>query len=294
MTSPGRRGWKAPAQGWRAPAAGPVVKYFVVAFFAFFAASPFAWAVITMFKQDRDLYVARNDPFIFNRPPTFKHVDLLFSKTMFVHFSENTFFVGAFVVLITLLLSVPAAYSLARLTGRLGEHFGILIFLVYLIPPTLLFIPLSRLVAGVGLQDSLWSLVLVYPTFTVPFCTWLLMGFLKSLPRDIEEQAMVDGQSRLGALVRVVLPLAVPGLVTVVLFAFTLTLQEFIYSLAFISTSSHKTIGVGVTTELIRGDVFFWQSLMAGAVIVAIPLALIYNVFLNRLVAGLTLGAVKT
>lgn len=267
--------------------------YAVVAFFVVFAAFPFFWMLITMFKRDGDLYTPANNPFVFNDPPTLDHLDLLFNETMYRTFLLNTFFVGAIVVGITLVAAVPAAYSLARLAGRWGEQLGIGIFLVYLVPPTLLFIPLSRVVANLGLQDSLWSLVLVYPTFTIPFCTWLLMGFFKSIPRDIEEQALVDGYSRLGAFLKTVVPLAVPGILTVVVFAFALTMHEFIYALAFISTSAQKTVSVGVPTELVRGDVFFWQSLMAGAVIVAIPVAIVYSFFLDRFVAGFALGAVK-
>jgi multiple sugar transport system permease protein len=197
------------------------------------------------------------------------------------------------VVLVTLIGAVPAAYSLSRLAGRWGEGLGIAIFLVYLVPPTLLFIPLSRVVADLGLRNTWWAMVLVYPTFTIPFCTWLLMGFFKSIPRDIEEQAMIDGYSRLGAIWRTVLPVSVPGLLTVVVFSFALTMHEFVYALAFVTSSHQKTISIGVTTELIRGDVFFWQSLMAAAAIVAIPIALLYNLFLDRFIAGFTLGAVK-
>ena len=197
------------------------------------------------------------------------------------------------VVLITLIGAVPAAYSLSRLAGKWGEGLGIAIFLVYLVPPTLLFIPLSRVVADLGLRNTWWAMVLVYPTFTIPFCTWLLMGFFKSIPRDIEEQAMIDGYSRLGAIWRAVLPVSIPGMLTVVVFSFALTMHEFVYALAFVTSSQQKTISIGVTTELIRGDVFFWQSLMAAAAIVAIPIALLYNLFLDRFIAGFTLGAVK-
>lgn len=268
--------------------------YGVVSLFALFSAFPFFWGLVTMFKRSQDLYNPRNNPFAFGAGgSTLEHVQLLFQETKFVTFAVNSLFVGVVVVAITLALALPAAYSLARLAGRWGEGLGITIFLVYLVPPTLLFIPLSRVVADLGLQDSRWSLVLVYPTFTVPFCTWLLMGFLKSIPRDIEEQALIDGYSRVGAVVRTVLPLALPGILTVVIFSFTLTLHEFVYALAFVSTSSEKTISVGVPTELVRDDVLFWQSLMAAAMIVAIPVALVYNLFLDRFVAGLTLGAVK-
>ncbi len=267
----------------------------VVTVFTIFAAFPFYWMLLTSFKSDRDLYILslKQNPLLFNDLPTFANFDLLFNQTNYSQFVANSLLIGAVVVLITLLTAVPAAYSLARLTGRWGEWLGIGIFMVYLIPPTLLFIPLARVVSLLRLQESLWSLVVLYPTFTIPFCTWLLMGFIKALPREVEEQAMVDGCSRLGALVRVVMPLALPGILTVIVFAFMLTMHEFIYALAFVSASSQKTISVGVTTELIRGDVYFWQALMAGAIIVALPVALIYNFFLDRFVAGFTLGAVK-
>ena len=160
-------------------------------------------------------------------------------------------------------------------------------------PSTLLFIPFSRLVAILGLQNSLWSLVLVYPTFTVPFCTWLLMGFFKSLPKEVEESAMVDGCSRLGAMWRMVLPLSIPGLLTVVIFALTLVFQEFVYSLTFISSNERMTVSVGVPVALIRGDVYYWGSLMAACLITSVPIAILYNLFLDRFIAGFTVGAVK-
>src|SRR5262249_46686501 len=233
------------------------------------------------------------NPLVFNDVPTLKNFNLLFNETNYTQFLGNSLLIGALVVLITLITAVPASYSLARLTGRWSEWLGIGIFMVYLIPPTLLFIPLARVVSVLHLQDSLWALVLIYPTFTIPFCTWLLMGFMKTMPKEVEEQALVDGCDRIGALIRVVVPLALPGILTVIVFAFMLTMHEFIYALAFVSSSSQKTISIGVTTELIRGDVYFWQSLMAGAIIVAIPVALLYNFFLDRFVEGFTLGAVK-
>ncbi len=267
----------------------------VVTFFTIFAAFPFYWMLLTSFKTDRDLYIRSlvQNPLVFNDLPTLKNYDLLFNETNYPQFVANSLLIGALVVLITLVAAVPAAYSLARLTGRWGEWLGIGIFMVYLIPPTLLFIPLAHVVTLLRLQDTIWALVLLYPTFTIPFCTWLLMGFIKALPKEVEEQAMVDGCSRMGALVRIVMPLALPGILTVIVFAFMLTMHEFIYALAFVSASSQKTISVGVTTELIRGDVYFWQALMAGAILVAIPVALLYNFFLDRFVAGFTLGAVK-
>ena len=265
--------------------------------FTMFAAFPFYWMVVTTFKQNGDLYVGAtntsHNPFLFNLPPTLDHLRILFGRTLYLTWLMNTFFVGVIVVTITLALTVPAGYSLARLTGRWGERLSIGIFLTYLVPSTLLFIPFSRLVSVLRLQNSLWSLILVYPTFTVPFCTWLLMGFFKSLPKEIEESAMVDGCSRVGAICRIVLPLSVPGLLTVVIFALTLVFQEFVYSLTFISSVQRMTVSVGVPVALIRGDVYYWGSLMAACLITSVPIAVLYNFFLDRFIAGFTVGAVK-
>ena len=277
---------------WR-HVAGRGVLYATALFFALFAALPFAWMILTIFKQNSDLYDPNNNPFLYNDPPTLDYIPYLWEKAQYLTCVRNTVLVSVLVVIITLIGAVPAAYSLTRLAGRWGEGLGMLIFLVYLVPPTLLFIPLSRVVADLGLRNTWWAMVLVYPSFTIPFCTWLLMGFFKSIPKDIEEQAMIDGYSRLGAIWRTVLPVSIPGLLTVIVFSFALTMHEFVYALAFVTSSDQKTISIGVTTELIRGDVFFWQSLMAAAALVAIPVALIYNVFLDRFIAGFTLGAVK-
>ena len=267
--------------------------YGVVSLYVIFTALPFYWMVITAFRSDLEFYSADFNPFWYNKSPTTSHITYLFEHTQFLTFVKNSLEIGIVVVAITIVTAVPAAYSLARLARRWGERLSIGIFMVYLIPPTLLFIPMSRVVAFLGLQDSKWALVVVYPTFTIPFCIWLLSSFMKSIPRDIEEQALIDGYSRVGALVRVVMPLSIPGILTVVVFAFMLSLHEFIYALAFVSFSSQKPISVGVPTELVLGDVFFWQSLMAAAVIVAIPVALVYNFFLDRFISGFTLGAVK-
>jgi multiple sugar transport system permease protein len=267
--------------------------YGTVACFCLFSAFPFLIMAITTFKQDKDLYRPQNNPFIYNFPPTLDHLKFLFTETNYTIFLKNSLVVGVIVVIITLIIAVPAGYSLARLAGQWGERAGIAMFLVYLVPPTLLFIPLFRMVVALGLNDTIWSLIVVYPTISIPFSTWLLMGFFKSIPQDLEEAAMVDGYSRLEAFLRVVMPLSLSGVIAVVVFTFTLTLHEFIYALTFVSSSSQKTISVGVPIELIRGDVFFWQSLLAAAVIVAIPVGIVYNLFLDRLVAGFTGGAVK-
>jgi multiple sugar transport system permease protein len=269
----------------------------VVLAFTTFAVFPFYWMLITTFKQNSDLYVGATDtahnPFIFNAAPTLEHLRILFGRTYFPVWLANTLGVGIIVVGITLLLAVPAGYSLARLTGRWGERLAIGIFLTYLVPATLLFIPFSRLVALMGLQNTRLSLIIIYPTFTVPFCTWLLMGFFKSLPKEVEESAMVDGCSRVGAIWRMVLPLSVPGILTVVIFALTLCIQEFVYSLTFITSVERMTVSVGVPVALIRGDVYYWGSLMAACLVTSVPLAIVYNFFLDRFIAGFTVGAVK-
>ena len=267
--------------------------YAAVVVLVTFAAFPFYWMLITTFKTDGDLYNLKSNPYWFNAAPTLEHVKYLFEETLFVQWIGNTVLIGVCVVAITLVVALPAGYSLARMPGRSAESLGIGIFLTYLVPPTLLFLPLSRVVATLGLQDTLWSLVLVYPTFTIPFCTWLFMGFFKSVPREIEEAAVVDGCTVMGAFVKTVLPLSVPGILTVVIFAFTLTMQEFVYALTFISSSDEKPVTLGVATDLIRGDVFYWGELMGAALIASVPVAIAYNLFLDRFIAGITGGAVK-
>lgn len=265
----------------------------LLAAFVAFSAFPFYWMLITTFKETNDLIATTNNPFLFNRPPTLEHLRVLLGDTQFLVWVGNTTLVGISVVVITLLLAVPAGYALARLAGRWGHSLAIGIFLTYLIPPTILFIPFSRIVGALGLQDSLWSLVLVYPSFTVPFCTWLLMGFFKAIPRDMEEAAMIDGCSRFGAFLKVAVPICSAGILTTVIFTFTLVLQEFVYGLTFITSSSQYTVSVGVPTFLVRGDVYFWGSLMGACLIVSIPIAVLFNLFVDRFVAGFTVGAIK-
>ncbi len=281
------------ARAARRHAAGRVGLYAAAIATALVAALPFLWGTITALKQDADLYNVENAPFQFNLDPTWEHVAYLFEETQFLTFAWNTLWVGLVVVAITLAVSLPAAYSLGRLNMPWAGPLGIAIFFVYLVPPTLLFISLSRVVSSSGLQDSTWSLVLIYPTITIPVSVWLLTGFMKAIPRDVEEQAMVDGHSRAGAFARIVVPLALPGIVAVIIFAFTLTAHEFIYALAFISPSASKTISIGVPTQLIRGDVFFWQSLQAAGILVAVPIAFAFNLMLERFITGFTMGAVK-
>ncbi len=269
------------------------VQAMVLTIFTTLLAFPFFWMAVATFKQNLDLYATDNNPFLFNLPPTLEHLRYLFGQTDYVQWLINTTWVGVAVVIITLLLALPAAYALARLTGNWGERLGIGIFLTYLVPPTLLFIPLSRVVAILGLQDSLWSLVLVYPSITVPFSIWLLMGFFKSIPRELEDAAMVDGLTRFGAFIKLVIPISISGILTVVIFTFTLVTQEFVYAVTFISPKSKQMVGVGVPNFLVLGDVYYWGALMAACLIASLPVAFLYNLFLDRFIAGFTVGAVK-
>jgi multiple sugar transport system permease protein len=281
-----------------------VTTYLVVVPFAIFLGFPFFFALVTTFKTNLDLANIEHPPYLYNdlqghfhwdfwNYATTDHVRFLFEDTNYPKWLLNTLLVGAAVVAITLLLAMPAGYALARLAGPWGQSAGVGIFLVYLIPPTLLFLPLSRLVTQLDLKDSLWALILVYPSFTVPFSTWLLMGFFKTIPQELEDAALIDGASRLKALYLIVLPISLPGILTVVIFAFSLCVNEFIYAFTFISSSEQRTVSAGIPNDLIRGDVFFWQSLMAAVLIPTIPLALLYNAFLDRFIKGFTGGAFR-
>src|SRR6185437_7439239 len=253
-------------------------------------AFPFAWMAITSLKNQAQVY----DPTkVWSFHPTLAAYGYLFHHTDYLRWLRNSAFVGLVVVLITLAVALPAGYALARLAGRIGRGLGVAIFLTYLVPPTLLFLPLSRLVSELHLSDRLWALILIYPSFTIPFAIWLLMGFFKTIPQELEDAALVDGCSRLQALVRIVFPISVPGILTVVIFTFSLVVNEFVYAITFISSSTNRTLTVGVPTDLIRGDLFNWPGIMAAILIPSIPLALVYNAFLNRFIAGFTGGAFR-
>jgi multiple sugar transport system permease protein len=254
---------------------------------------PVYWMAITAFKTNSDLINPRVFPFWFHEPATLQHFTYLFHNTYYGSWIYNTMVIAFWVSVITLVVAVPAGYALARLGLPGAENMGIGIFLGYLIPPVLLFIPLSRVVSISHLIETKWALVLVYPTFTIPYCTWLLSGFFKTVPAEIEEAALVDGCGRWAALLRVVLPVSLAGILTAVIFAFTLSMQDFLYSLVFVSVSDQKPVPLGVATDLIRGDVYFWGSLMAGALLVGIPVAILYSFFLDQFISGITSAAVK-
>ena len=261
--------------------------------FVFFALFPFYYMVITSLKNDAELYNLKAVPFLIETGVITDHYHYLFFKTDFWTWMKNSLIISVISTGASLVIATLAGYSLARLRFRGVNSFGTAVFITYLVPPTLLFLPLSQVVVWLGISDSIWALIVTYPTFLVPFSTWLLMGYFRTIPREVEECALVDGASRMQTLVRIVLPMAIPGIVCVTLFGFTLTWNEFTYALTFVSQTANKTAVVGVTADLIRGDIYYWGSLMAGAVVASLPIVVIYVWFLDYYVSGLTAGAVK-
>jgi len=253
---------------------------------------PFYWMLITSLKTDRELIDLSGLPFwVFE--PTLEHYQYLFAETGFLRWALNTLTISVVATAISLACSILAGYALARLRFRGAGAMAGAVFITYLVPQTLLFVPLLEIVRQLGLSNTLWSMILTYPTILIPFSTWLLMGYFRSIPRELEESALIDGASRLRAMAQIVLPLAMPGILSAGIFAFTLSWNEFIYALVFTNSTDIKTIPVGVVTELVKGDVYFWGSLMAGALLGSVPVALIYSFFVDRYVSGLTAGAVK-
>jgi multiple sugar transport system permease protein len=263
----------------------PLVLYLVFLLF------PFYWMANTVFKSDIELYDLALNP-LYIHSPTFDNVAHLFTKTIFLRWMWNTFFVAILATIISLAASLLAAYAIQRLQFKTSGPTGVAIFLGYLVPQTILFIPLAHIIFKLRLWDSLWSLILTYPTFLIPFCTWLLMGYFKSIPKEMEECAMIDGTSRINIFRKIILPLCLPGILSAGIFCFTLSWNEFIYALAFISATTSKTVPIGLVTELVRGDVYHWGPLMAGALCASVPVALVYSFFVEHYVAGMT-GALK-
>ena len=261
--------------------------------FVAFAVFPFYFMVITSFKQDAELYDLKAVPFLIQTGVVTEHYQYLFFKTEFWTWMTNSLIISIVATSVSLVIAILAGYSLARLRYRGVGSFGTAVFITYLVPPTLLFLPLSQVVVWLGISDSIWALIVTYPTFLVPFSTWLLMGYFRTIPKEVEECALVDGATRMQTLYRIVLPMAIPGIVCVTLFGFTLTWNEFTYALTFVSQTANKTAVVGVTADLIRGDIFYWGSLMAGAVVASLPIVIVYVWFLDYYVSGLTAGAVK-
>jgi multiple sugar transport system permease protein len=264
----------------------PLVVFLIVLLF------PFYWMTVTSIKPNEELYdYAGHNPLWVARP-TLDNIRYLLFETEYPRWLLRTMTVAVAATFLSIFASVLAAFAIERLRFRGARMVGLAIFLAYLVPPSILFIPLATMVFSLGLFDSIWALILTYPTFLVPFCTWLLMGYFRAIPAELEECARIDGATRLQVLVKIILPLAVPGLISAGIFAFTLSWNEFIYALAFISSSENKTVPVGVLTELVQGDVYNWGSLMAGALFGSLPVAILYSFFVDHYVASLT-GAIK-
>jgi len=268
-----------------------VTLYLPLGVFLFVLLFPFYWMVVTSFKPNEELISRAGNPF-WIVAPTLDHFKKLLFHTAYPDWMWNTVIVSVVATFASLTASVLGAYAIERLRFKGSKPVGLGIFLAYLVPPSILFIPLAAIVFKLGLFDTRWALILTYPTFLIPFCTWLLMGYFRSIPYELEECALIDGASRLQILVKIVLPLAVPGLISAGIFAFTLSWNEFIYALTFISSSEVKTVPVGVITELVEGDVYHWGSLMAGALFGSLPVAILYSFFVEYYVSGMT-GAVK-
>jgi len=269
--------------------------YVPLAVFIIFTLFPFYWMAVTALRPDGELYrtfrQANATPF-WTLAPTLEHFRDLLKTTAFPQWLWNTMLIAIVSTIISLICGMFAGYALARLKFRGSEFLGTIIFITYLVPQTLLFIPLADIIREMQLGNTPWALMLTYPTFLIPFCTWLLMGYFKTIPKELEECARIDGATRFGAMVRIIFPVAVPGILSAGIFAFTLSWNEFIYALIFMSSAELKTVPVGVVSELIRGDIFFWGQLMAGALLGSIPVALVYSFFVEYYVTGLT-GSVK-
>jgi len=269
-----------------------VTVYIPLALFLIVLLFPFYWMGVTTFKPNDELYnFSDHNPFWISSP-TIANINKLLFETDYPQWLLNTMTVAIVATFLSIFASVLAAYAIVRLRFRGAQTVGLLIFLAYLVPPSILFIPLAIMVFGLGIYDTNWALILTYPTFLIPFCTWLLMGYFKSIPYELEECALIDGATRIQILWKITLPLAVPGLISAGIFAFTLSWNEFIYALAFISSTEQKTVPVGVLTQLVEGDVYHWGSLMAGALLGSLPVAIFYSFFVEHYVSSLT-GAVK-
>ncbi len=269
-----------------------VTVYIPILLFLFVLLFPFYWMALTALKPNEELtdYAKFSPLWVTN--PTLQHIKYLLFETSYPGWLWNTVVVSVASTILSLICSVFAAYAIERLRFRGSRSIGLAIFLAYLVPPSILFIPLALMVFQFGIYDTRLALIFTYPTFLIPFSTWLLMGYFRSIPYELEECALVDGASRFQILTKILLPLAIPGLISAGIFSFTLSWNEFIYALTFIASSENKTVPVGVLTELVRSDVYEWGALMAGALIGSLPVVVLYSFFVDYYVSSMT-GAVK-
>jgi len=277
---------------WDSRSRRVVMLYVPLACFMLILLFPFYWMTVTAFKPNAELYNFREHNPFWITSPTLDHIYLLLFKTSYPQWLWTTMLVSVCATVLSLVASTLAAYAIQRLRFKGSQYVGLAIYLAYLVPPSILFIPLATMVVQLGLFDTPFALILTYPTFLIPFCTWLLIGYFKSIPFELEECALIDGATRLQILWQITLPLAVPGLISAGIFSFTLSWNEFIYALAFIQSSENKTVPVAILTELVTGDVYQWGALMAGALLGSLPVAIFYSFFVDYYVSSLT-GAVK-
>jgi multiple sugar transport system permease protein len=280
------------AMSWDSKSRRMVTIYLPLVCFLIILLFPFYWMTITAFKPNAELYDYNTHNPFWITSPTLDHIRLLLFGTAYPRWLMTTMIVSVCATFLSLLASTLAAYAIQRLRYKGSQYVGLAIYLAYLVPPSILFIPLATMVFQFGLFDSPMALILVYPTFLIPFCTWLLIGYFKSIPFELEECALIDGATRLQILWQITLPLAVPGLISAGIFSFTLSWNEFIYALAFIQSSENKTVPVAILTELVTGDVYQWGALMAGSLLGSLPVAIFYSFFVDYYVSSLT-GAVK-
>ena len=280
------------AMAWDSRSRRVVMLYVPLACFMLILLFPFYWMTVTAFKPNAELYNFREHNPFWITSPTLDHIYLLLFKTSYPQWLWTTMLVSVCATVLSLVASTLAAYAIQRLRFKGSQYVGLAIYLAYLVPPSILFIPLATMVVQLGLFDTPFALILTYPTFLIPFCTWLLIGYFKSIPFELEECALIDGATRLQILWQITLPLAVPGLISAGIFSFTLSWNEFIYALAFIQSSENKTVPVAILTELVTGDVYQWGALMAGALLGSLPVAIFYSFFVDYYVSSLT-GAVK-
>ena len=253
---------------------------------------PFYWMALTAVKPDNELIDLDSTNPLWTLNPTFRHIYALLFETPYPTWLWNTMFVSVSATILSLIASVFAAYAIVRIRYRGANYVGGMIFLAYLVPPSILFIPLATIIVQYGLFDTPFALILTYPTILIPFSTWLLMGYFKTIPFELEECALIDGATRWQILVKIILPLSIPGLISAFIFCFTLCWNEFIYALVFISDANNKTVPVAIVTNFTDGDMFRWGSIMAGALVGSLPLVVLYAFFVEHYVAAMT-GAVK-
>ena len=270
-----------------------IYSYLALIPFLVFFLFPLYWMLITSFKQDSEITSLKGIPLIINSAPTLDHYKFILFETRYIQWFWNSFQIAAVVTIITMVVSVLGAYAISRLRFFGSRHFGVGIFCTYLVPPALLFIPFYKVVGLLGLLNTKWCLLFLYPTLTVPFCTWILIGYFTAIPKALDEAAFVDGATYIQMLTRVFLPVAAPGLIAATLFAFTVSWAQFLYPLAFIYRDEEKVLTNGIYTTLIRGDVYFWGELMAGALLASVPVVILFAFLMDYYIAGLTRGSIK-